>query len=190
MLAYWTEAAAQESGQPAALLEPEALKEVVFLAADNWAGSRGCPVGPEARVALLQGWEGAKQDFATKFENDGMTVPEARTAIAETTAAYLDQVSARQFGAARSNCEIKAASLTAPSLTEAVPEAFMGAPTGYLVIDGTQKGAAIYVDEREVGHIRQEYVVSAGNHKWATMKCSEEVYIGANEKVEKYCDKE
>jgi len=113
-----------------------------------------------------------------------MDPSQTRAAVKNTTQAYLGSLRHQipEFG---SSCNVAEGYV----LAWGIPNEFKEIDSGYLEIDGTKKGAEIFIDGVKKGKIRQKFVVSVGTHKWKAMKCEETVYVNANEEIYRRCDK-
>jgi len=69
------------------------------------------------------------------------------------------------------------------------PSVFSQPGSGVLEIDGSQANADIYIDSVKKGSIKQAFAVSAGKHRWRTMKCDEDVQVAADETKKMYCSR-
>jgi hypothetical protein len=159
--------------------------ETVIEAKDRWAAARGCVVTPDGEQALLNRMQETEPVLESKKLRFGLTPDQARTVLRNHTYAYLDWASIKNFGAERSNCVVDAQSIQ----TVGLAPAFRNPDTGTLEIDGTVKGAPIYIDGQQLGNIAQMFVLSVGQHSWRTMRCEEQVRIVPNETLHRHCDR-
>lgn len=99
--------------------------------------------------------------------------------------AYLDEATVSEFGPNRRNCRLNAAILAKYML----PPVATNPDTGVLDVDGSRRGADIYIDGVKKGNIRQAFILSVGPHRWKTMKCEEQVEIAPNGTKKVHCNK-
>ena len=71
-----------------------------------------------------------------------------------------------------------------------LPAVFNDPDNGFLLIDGSEGNADIYIDGNKKGSIKQMFVLSSGKHTWRTMKCEETIQIAPNDTKKVSCSKQ
>ncbi len=154
-------------------------------ATNEWAATRGCRVTPNGVKWVVMNMKGTANAFEEKRVKFALSPQEETMVIKGAAQAYLDQASVQEFGSLRKGCVVNEAVLTKFPF----PPAAKNPDTGILDIDGSERGADIFIDGDKKGNIRQAFILSIGDHTWKTMKCEESVQVSPQVTKKVYCSK-
>ena len=165
------------------MLDDKQFTAEIFRAAGRWAESRPCLVTAEAKQAIAVAFKplltGTLVQKAQKYDMDEKT---ARLIIENSTESYLDLL--------KSSPELRGQACaidTGTVVAFAIPKPNLAPETGYLLIDGLERGADIFINGERKGQIQARFVLSVGRHTWKTMKCEEAIDVRLNESISRYC---
>jgi hypothetical protein len=99
---------------------------------------------------------------------------------------YLDEITWRPFGLLRTNCVIDRRILQGSGFTFATST---NPRTRYLEVDGTTKGASIFINRQLKGYIERSFAISPGEYLVEAMLCIWKVRIAPNDEQRRFCDK-
>ncbi len=147
---------------------------LVSKSLSQWSSTRECSYTADTLKFLLGTMLGGEQQVA-------------RGKIQPAMESYLDAVTLQKFGPLRAGCIV-----SVPLLHDFpfdVPT-YGGPQTGYLTVDGTTKGAEIYLNGHRKGNIVTTFALSPGDYRIQTMKCDDTVTIRPGESKKLYCEKD
>jgi hypothetical protein len=172
---------AQPQNQPAQL---DDVRSAAARAATDWSVTRNCRLPANGGQIVGNKMTGLGADLSARWSKHSLPPGQQNGLVMGFTTAYLDSL-ATQTGLPPGSCFISEGAIQSAPF----PSVFSDPDSGVLEIDGSEAKAAIYIDGAEKGSIRQAFAVSAGKHRWRTMKCEEDVQIEANETKKVYCSK-
>ena len=144
---------------------------IVSESLSRWANSKGCIYTASAEGILLEA-----------LSANGQQVEPDKIPLAVES--YLDWVAVESFGPLRTNCVVSAAQLRERPFDSGT---YAGPRKGYLKVDGTKKGAEIYINGNLKGYIDQLFALSPGNYRVKTMKCDVTVKVDPDRRKDFYC---
>ena len=181
LLAQEFTAIAQSQTQEA---QVESIRKTATTTAANWGTTHDCILPLDGTQAVADKMTTLAPAVSTRRVKYDLPTQRQKDVVTALTTAYLDSLlkpSALPFRCPSSFELIQSGSL---------PAVFNDPDSGFLLIDGSQGKADIYIDGNKKGSIKQTFVLSPGKHTWRTMKCEEAIQIAPNDTKKVFCSKQ
>lgn len=179
------------TAQSQAREEVESVRATARSTVESWGKTHDCafPIaGAQAVADKMTTLAPAVSARRVKYDLSDQRKDEVVVAL---TTAYLDALSKPEPKPDSKPPLVFRCSVSLESIqSAAVPAIFNDPDSGFLLIDGSQDKADIYIDGRKKGQIQQTFILSTGKHIWRTMKCEEPIQISPNELKKVFCSKQ
>jgi hypothetical protein len=181
VLAQEVAAVAQPQSQEA---QVESIRKTAATTAANWGTTHNCVLPLDGKQAVADKMTTLAPAVSKRRLKYDLPAQRQKEVINALTTAYLDSLlkpAAPPFHCPSSSEMVQSGSL---------PAVFNDPDSGFLLIDGSEGKADIYIDGNKKGSIMQMFVLSSGKHTWRTMKCEETIQIAPNDTKKVFCSKQ
>jgi hypothetical protein len=165
-------------------VQVESIRKTATTTVANWGTTHNCVLSLDGTQAVADKMTTLAPAVSMRRLKYDLPAQRQKEVITALTTAYLDSLfkqAALPFRCPSSFELIQSGSL---------PAAFNDPDSGFLLIDGSEAKADIYIDGNKKGSIKQMFVLSSGKHTWRTMKCEETIQIAPNDTKRVFCSKQ